>query len=1290
MSGIFQEIKKIKSSENLSMESVRLEQISRKDIAIIGIHGRISKANNIEEYWNILCGGKDCIRKIPEYRSIDVDAFLNNQGIEKKNTEYTMFAYMDDIDKFDYKFFSIAPNEASLMDPAQRLFLETAINAIEDAGYGGKKIAASKTGVYVGYSSDSIGEYKSMIFANCKSMPAASTPGNIKSIIAGRVSYTLDLKGPAVMIDTACSSSLVAVHYACQGIRNGECDMAIAGGVSINLLPSESNVENGIGIVSSNGRTRTFDDASDGTGGGEGVVAIILKPLSKALNDGDNIYAIIKGSAINQDGTSNGITSPNSLAQRDVIISAWRDAGIDPQSISYIEAHGTGTKLGDPIEIDGIQRAFRTVTNRKQFCAVGAVKTNIGHLDSAAGIVGLIKAVLALKHKKIPPTLHFNKPNSKISFEDSPIYINDRLKFWEKGDTPRRCGVSAFGFSGTNCHIVLEEAKIESCKEESVNESQIITFSAKTETALKNLIKSYKRYTEKNDVLIIDNICYTANTGRGHYNCRLALVLNRDEDLNAKVSRLLNLDFENITEEGIYYGKYTEVSDSKKVRVKGELTREEKEMLDHVAVEKTDEISMLKKEAGRQLLEELAKLYIQGAEIPWEKLYQFRKVRKTSLPLYPFERLRCWLETSGTEHEDEEQCYTIHWKREELSLREENILSRGAVLVIKDSMGIGQRVIKKLQDEGNEIIEVELSSCFRRTHDKKFEVGNTQSEYDQLIKEIKGRNIKTILHFASISDLNEVQDIEQLNSTQEKGFYSLFYLVKSLMANSVRQNTEIVLVSKNVNEVTSKEKYICPENASLFGLGKVVHLENESLNIRCIDIDEDTSMSNIISEIKLPSSIYITAYRQGVRYVETIDSMKISNDETKGIKLKKDGVYIVTGGMGGIGLAISRYLASKEKINLILISKSDFPEREEWDNIIAADNNTKLISKLKTIKGIESNGSKVAYYSADVSNMEAMQDVLTDIGKRFTNINGIIHGAGVAGDGFLINKDRKTVTKVTLPKIHGTWAMDKLTENHDLDFFILLSSITSILGAPGQGDYTAANAYLDSFTSYRNKLGRKTITLDWATWSDTGMAVDHGIKRGVSLLKPISTPSALKLFGSILDNYDAGRFILGELDYDEAAHLPEQIIQMFSDNIRKRIKEYGKNTKPSTVNVNKTVEVMITGDNTKVYTDVQRKLAEIWSQVLGVTEISIYDNFNEIGGNSILAVQLYNILKKEYPSLVDMADIFTFATIAELSEHIEKGLSKAKESNIDNILERLASGELSVDEVEYLIEETRD
>ncbi len=606
-----------------------IKEETTKDIAVIGMAARLPMAENIDMFWENLIKGRDCVDDFPKSRQKDADIFAELVGVKKQSKGYNNGSYLEEIDKFDYSFFKISPKEAGLMSPEQRIFLETVWQAVEDAGYGNDRLKSSCTGIYFGYSADALFDYKRLIEKVNPELLIDALPGNLSSIIPSRISYLLDLKGPSICIDTACSSSLVAVHLACKALRNMECDVAIAGSVKINLLPVKSSKK--LGIESSDGRARTFDDSSDGTGMGEGVAAVILKPLSRALRDGDNIYAVIKGTATNQDGNSIGITAPNAQAQRDVIISALEDAGVDAQTISYIEAHGTGTELGDPIEIDGITKAYRTYTDRNQFCAIGSVKTNIGHLDCASGIIGLIKSVLSLKNKKLPASLHFKQPNRKINFEASPVYVNSELSDWNK-DFPRRCGVSAFGLSGTNCHIILEEAPQNDPYEQTKEfQANILTLSAKNENSLKQLIIKYNELIKGNIEINVNDMCYSANTGRWHYKIRLALVFDNKEELSAAFDKLINEGIKTYSENAIYFsGKATEPI-------------VEPSAFDEAASVLIDEANNTFK-IERTALSDLCKAYVSGIELDFNLIYKNNTAKRISLPEYPFERKRCWID----------------------------------------------------------------------------------------------------------------------------------------------------------------------------------------------------------------------------------------------------------------------------------------------------------------------------------------------------------------------------------------------------------------------------------------------------------------------------------------------------------------------------------------------------------------------------------------------------------------------------------------------------------------------
>ncbi len=628
---------------NLSRDGIiEKQKISKKDMAIIGMSAKFSLADNYSEFWINLRNGVDAIREFPEHRKEVSDKCIKyvNPGI---NAKYKDAAYIEDIDTFDYDFFHLTQQESNLMDPHQRMFLHAVWETIEDAGYGGSRLSGTRTGVYAGYKSDAGTWYQRLISEIDPSSMALSVLGNKPTMTSGRVSYLLNLKGPNMLVDTACSSSLAAVHLACKGIMNGDCDMAIVGGVRLDILPVEAyesvGLNEDIGIESRDGRTRTFDDMADGTGIGEGAAAIMLKPLNKAIEDRDNIHAVIKGSAFNHDGTSIGITAPNALAHEELIINAWKDAGVEAETIAYIEAHGTATRLGDPIEIDGIQRAFSKCTDKKQFCGVGSVKSNLGHTDNVAGIAGLIKSVLALKYKEIPPTINFFKANRVIDFILSPLYVNYKLKQWTKRDYPRRCGVSSFGISGSNCHVILEEAPEDikiGCNAQ--DKKDIFILSAKSEKVLKDLIMAYKKFVYDNSDFSLSDVCYTANTGRGHYRFRLAMVIEDKEDFLLKIKSLncFKLEENNLIC-GVRYGKIKAGS--------GNGSKLENEMREksRLAEERIYEwIDSNKKKSD--VFDELSELYVEGANIEWNRLYKGEFRRTVSLPTYPFDKQRCWID----------------------------------------------------------------------------------------------------------------------------------------------------------------------------------------------------------------------------------------------------------------------------------------------------------------------------------------------------------------------------------------------------------------------------------------------------------------------------------------------------------------------------------------------------------------------------------------------------------------------------------------------------------------------
>ncbi|MBD2522077.1 type I polyketide synthase [Nostoc sp. FACHB-133] len=512
--------------ETMQAKLNRLESKKTEPIAIVGMGCRFpGGVNNPQSFWQCLRDGVDAMQEIPSDRW-DLETYYNANA-DAAGKMYTRHgAFVDDVDKFDADFFSISPREAAFIDPQQRLFLEVCWEALEQSGERPDQLAGSRTGVFVGVMYADYSRLQGTV------IDAYSSTGNSMSVVSGRVSYLLGLQGPSVTLDTACSSSLVAVHLACQSLRSGECNLALAGGVSLMLIPDNNITLCRTRALSPTGRCKTFDADADGFARGEGCGTIALKRLSDAIADGNPILAVIRGSAVNQDGRSNGLTAPNGPAQQAVLREALANAGVKPYQVSYVEAHGTGTPLGDPIEVSSLAAVLGEGRSPNHPLALGSVKTNIGHLESAAGVAGLIKVVLAMQHQQIPPHLHFQKLNPYISWGNLPISIPTELTPWNSGTERRIAGVSSFGFSGTNAHVILEEAPLLSTEPALVSvKDYLLPLSAKNPAALLDMVQAYRAFLPGKTNLL--DIAYTTSLRRPHHKHRIALVGQSIEQLTA-------------------------------------------------------------------------------------------------------------------------------------------------------------------------------------------------------------------------------------------------------------------------------------------------------------------------------------------------------------------------------------------------------------------------------------------------------------------------------------------------------------------------------------------------------------------------------------------------------------------------------------------------------------------------------------------------------------------------------------------------------------------------------------
>ncbi|MEO0537754.1 MAG: SDR family NAD(P)-dependent oxidoreductase [Cyanobacteria bacterium P01_A01_bin.123] len=1774
------------------------------EVAVIGISGRFPKSKGVESFWENLINGIELTSIFSDSDSEGIDS--DKQLSKSVKTG----AILDDIELFDASFFGFNPREAETMDPQHRLFLECAWEALENAGYN-SEIEERLIGVYAGVG---MGTYLLYNLSPNRNLIESrgflpTLVGVDKDYLPTRVSYKLNLKGPSLSVGTACSSSLVAVHLACQSLLSGECDMALATGVAVKVPQSELTLSPGE-IASPDGHCRAFDAKANGTTGGNGIGVVVLKRLEDAIADRDYIYAVIKGSAINNDGAVKvGYTAPSEEGQARAIRAAQIMAEVEPETITYIEAHGTGTTLGDPIEVAALKRAFRTSTDKKDYCALGSVKTNVGHLDAAAGIAGLIKTVLALDRKLLPPTLNFETPNPQIDFENSPFYVNTELSEWEANGTPRRAGVSSFGFGGTNAHVILEEAPVLEMPSAS-RAKQLILLSAKTSSALETMTANLATHLKHHPALNLADVAYTLQMGRQGFSHRRMILAEDVEDvldaLAADPQRVLN-QFHELTERSVafmfngqgaqYVNMAQEIYQSEPVfrqmcdrccdllqpqlgldlrkllyptdtgaekaaqqlqqtaitqpalfvieyalaqlwmswgvhpvamighsigeyvaaclagvfsledalalvTVRGQLMQQlpsgsmlavplsEKEVQPWlgktlslatingtsscVISGATEAIAALQNQLssagigsrrlhtshafhspmmepileafqarfqqvnltspkipyisnltgtwitaqdatspaywtahlrqtvrfaeglqvllnqptqvllevgpGRTLsqlakqhpakqpeqvvltslrhpqekqsdvaflLNTLGQLWLTGVRVDWSGFYAHEQRHRLPLPTYPFERERYWIDppksatgayeslpttlwkalvqagqhqaTVGTAEFDEQaylenrpsleslclaymnralrqlgafakdsQQYSIeslfeqfsisaryrqllsHWlqvlverghlqqdgkrfsqlvpcstdsimdrlrevrvrwadkpkgidliercgenlvsvlrgEKEPLELfqgllydfdeaeddnlefpwhtyynsilraiaqqvvdslprsthlrvleigggqglatREllpvlpsdrtnytftdvgaaalnrckkqfsdypfidyrfldierppteqgyeshsfdlvvavnvlhvtksmaetlqhvrsllapnglllmweiteaaldfditwgllmnpledeersrgnpflakqqwqEALLRHGFVeveafpemdtlgqhilvaqasmlatltapaaftttlepkdaeqtppvsfgkrpdmaewfylpswkrsmppsllqsqrqatepecwLVFVDEWALGGQILKRLEYEGHDVITVRVGTQFSSNEhlaqgQRGYTINPQQSgDYETLLQDLLAHQLRPtkILHLWNVvSQRSPASGLEATNLTQEKGFYSLLFLVQALEKQNLTDELQIAVISNDMQPVTGKET-LSPEKATLLGAVRAIPLEYPHICCRSIDIllpedgswQEEMLLETLWAELKANPSDDVIAYRDLHRWVPALEPVRLTEAFEGTSRLRQAGVYLITGGLGTIGLTLASYLTKAVRAKLILTGRSAFPAKDKWDEWLSShDRDDDVSHKIGQLKALEKLGAEVFIAQVDVANLESMQPVIAQAQEQFGSINGVIHAAGVLGEGLIGLKTREDVESVFAPKVGGTRVLDTIFKDSELDFIVLCSSGTAVTPISGQISYSAANNFLDAFAHYKTAAdGTPVISLNWATWQGSGMAVEAAKKlvQTRSIAQPQSRSVNHPLFDRVL------------------------------------------------------------------------------------------------------------------------------------------------------------------------------
>ena len=1143
--------------KNESSQVVVSTEENTQAIAIIGMAGQFPKATTLDEFWDNLVQGRDCVSEIPPERWSIATYYDHHPEVSGKTYSKWM-GVLENADKFDPLFFNISPREAELMDPQQRLFLQACWSCIEDAGCDYSKLSGSQCAVFSGCASNDYGKLMKE-----ENLSAQHLMGGSPAILAARISYLLNLKGPSVAIDTACSSSLVAIVNACDNLILGNCDLALAGGVCVMPGPTMHIMTSQGGMLSPEGHCFTFDQRANGFVPGEGVGVILLKRLNDAIRDKDPIQGVIRGWGMNQDGKTNGITAPNPDSQTQLEKRIYQKYGINPEKIQLIEAHGSGTKLGDPIEVEGLTESFRYFTEKKNYCALGTVKSNIGHLLTAAGVSGVIKVLMALRHRKIPPTINFETLNEHIKLTNSPFYINTACKDWNVSEGQKRCAaISSFGLSGTNAHIVLEEYSSEerqesgSRKEIKPSQLVIIPLSAKNTERLLEYVKKLLVFIQKNSCeskesgqskINLSDLAYTLQIGREAMEERIGLIVTSMSDLEEKLNGIIS-GIARI--EGVYRGQVKPNKD-----ILATLAADEDMM-------KTIEIWIEKRKYSK-----LLDLWVKGLILDWNKLYGEKKPCRIALPTYPFALERYWISTDDhssivtqqnsvqkqyspkTSSNLPEESYTVLekvWKAVSSGEGSQASSSVDHLIIIanQQTSALARMIAKKfksttliLNDESNSASVKSPLQDFLLMDFGKADAG----------KQTGQALLKSCQNGVRLIDLSDLGDDfpTQLNEIPWGKFSLLQQLIASISAPIYFLHITQGLITWRCSKPTLK-------GAVMAGLIRSLGAEYGKLQAKTIDIDlpleKIEAISNLISlEFARDEAAGEVCYRNQQRYLpamETLTTQPLHSLLTIKPTLAIDPtrVYVVTGGTRGIGAVMAQHMVSQGARKLVLMGIEQLPARSEWPAYLnSSQTKPELTAKLQQIIELERSGATVELYSGALTDSLALTSFFTHIRQALGPIGGVVHCAGTVNFAHpaFIHKTVEEMEAVCEPKILGLTTLHQVFLEDCLDFFLLFSSVSGLIPtlSVGVSDYAFANTFMDYFAAYQASQGHPYYrSIQWPLWNGVGMIrkmnsislpyrelglCSHNVTQGVELLNMLMKENAEKtcLMPALINTY---------------------------------------------------------------------------------------------------------------------------------------------------------------------------
>ncbi len=1223
-------------------------------VAVIGMSGRFPQAPDLETFWRNLEDARDSVTEIPRDRW-DWHAFDGDPSWEANRTNVRWGAFIEGIDEFDPLFFGISPREAELMDPQQRLLMTYVWKAVEDAGYSARSLAGARTAVFLGTGGH---EYSTLLTQAGVTPDGYSVTGMLPSVGPNRISYFLNLHGPSEPVETSCSSALVAIHRALLAISSDQCETALVGAVNLIMTPAGHVGLSKAGMLSEEGRCRTFSAAASGYVRGEGVGILFLKRLSAAERDRDHIYGVIRGSAENHGGRANSLTAPNPQAQTDVITAAYARAGVDPRTIGYIEAHGTGTALGDPIEINSLKSAFASpgVTTRHgvashAWCGIGSVKTNIGHLEIAAGVAGVIKVLLQLQHKTLVKSLHSEPQNPYISLDGSPFYVVREARPWTPLHGPHgralplRAGISSFGAGGVNAHVVLEEYVPRDDRSALASSPRpvVVVLSAKNDERLSAQVLQLLQCLDRRGFADDDlpDIAWTLQAGRDAMEVRAALLVSSMQELKDKLQRMAKGDD---AIDGCYRGH----------------SRDHKDALALFGSE-DDMATLTESWIVKRRYDKLLALWVRGFAFDWSRLYGTATPRRLSLPTYPFARERCWIPDAdgaarpnvptpapppraerGEARPDAEPDELLTFKEEwqEQPVRPATRMN-GVTTVVCFLSDADRRYAFATAIEacapGAAVVFIAQGETYQKHSSNHYGVvrgegGSYASAFADIRVEHRGADAlfylwaledpRCVRDAAAIADLLRALPAAGLRcpvvllagafDDALDGCYLDSWLGFERSLNLVLPDTRLALVCEDLTADAA-------EGASKAGAAASPHADIAAWTRR------------LWTELQ-GGDVESVRYRGDRRYVRRLRAHPLGHGDSI---VRRSGTYVITGGAGTLGLLVAEHLAAAHAATVILTGRSAPGE-----------------ATARATAALEALGGRGRYIQADVCNRSQMLALVADVHTHEGPIHGVIHLAGVADARSILAKDMERFARVLAPKIDGTVMLDEVLRDEPLDFICYFSSSSAILGDFGSCDYAIANRFQTAYARYRDagdRTGpntRRVIAVNWPVWKEGGIGFADEESTRLYLKssgqRPLQTAEGIAVFERLLAEAGAQRLVLaghpGRLQRFAAAR---SSIRIAVDIDARPAPTVGPDLRAEMQGL--TLEQRVAWD-----------LKSLVSRVLKIDRdrVDPGQNLADCGFDSIGLADLAKHLTHHYGLSVTPAIFFSHPTLAKLADHL--------------------------------------